>query len=352
MQRQGRLIDLLRDKRALWLGAALMIITILVLSWWPLIRWQPPQLIANGAERMEAGGLRFASTGIARSGTAPQWLPLLVDDPNQSLTVFLRVKSYAAYQGGPARILTLSRNNFSRNLTLGQEGSDLILRLRGTNSDRNGLIAFNSVARVAGVFARPDLREITLVISPKTLLISIDGRVAVEQALSASPFQAWNRHYELALGNELTNERPWLGEIGAAQVEAAGTKIDYAASGNLELPSHYWRIASQPRLTLNRTSTTDAVENVFFYLPLGLFLGWLSWPALGWRWAPALFALSILMEAVQIAIPGRTPALSDVIANTLGGVLGLALAYWVLRVYLARTAVLPANKAGPHAPKT
>ena len=68
----------------------------------------------------------------------------------------------------------------------------------------------------------------------------------------------------------------------------------------------------------------DGVLNAALFLPLGAALS-----AAGWRpWR--LFALGALLslglETFQFVIPGRDPSLSDVLFNTLGTVLGIALA--------------------------
>jgi hypothetical protein len=68
----------------------------------------------------------------------------------------------------------------------------------------------------------------------------------------------------------------------------------------------------------------DFGANVVMFMPLGLGLAM----ALGRRWKPVLwcFALTVFVEAMQIRIiPGRDASLGDVVANTLGGLLGAQL---------------------------
>jgi VanZ family protein len=67
------------------------------------------------------------------------------------------------FQSGPARILSLSRGPYQRNLTLGQDGNALILRMRTGLTGQNG--------------TEPELRIPTFFtdLQPKHLLITYDG---------------------------------------------------------------------------------------------------------------------------------------------------------------------------------
>lgn len=61
-------------------------------------------------------------------------------------------------------------------------------------------------------------------------------------------------------------------------------------------------------------------------------LGSLIWPRTTWRdWTAYAFAIAVLVELIQgLLLPGRTASDVDIVANTLGGLLG-ALAVWVWR---------------------
>jgi hypothetical protein len=315
--------------RSLWLVAALLAVFMAVLSLWPLTTWQLPRLVPNGAERVEAGGLRFATPGIARSQATPAWLRSIVDHPDQTLTISLRVKAYSDDQRGPARIFTVSEDPLSRNLTLGQDGDDLVLRLRSAASDSNGMIGGKPVARVPDVFAVTRWQQLDVTVSPAKLRIERDGVIVFDEPLSGSPFASWDADFELALGNEMTNDRPWLGEISTATVRLGDTTVDYLTPGVLMLPEHHWQFASRSRLALTNPSVLlDAAVNFLFYIPLGLILGLLSSAGKAWRWSIVIFAFSLLMEGLQLTIPDRTATVTDVATNTLGGSVGLLLGAW------------------------
>ena len=64
-------------------------------------------------------------------------------------------------------------------------------------------------------------------------------------------------------------------------------------------------------------ATADFILNVALFVPLGLALGVSSGVA---AWAAILIAIVVSggVELAQLAIPGRYPTLSDVLANLLG----------------------------------
>lgn len=108
---------------------------------------------------------------------------------------------------GPARILTLSKNSSERNLTIGQELDKFEVRLRSTKTSTNGIPSLSSKSRAVSkkkthlVYTRGRNGQAR---------IYIDGRLNQEGKVEGN-FSNWNVDFEFALGNELTNDRPWLG---------------------------------------------------------------------------------------------------------------------------------------------
>ncbi|UKA48997.1 VanZ family protein [Arthrobacter sp. FW305-123] len=71
----------------------------------------------------------------------------------------------------------------------------------------------------------------------------------------------------------------------------------------------------------------EFIANIVMFVPFGVFVRLLK-PTL-WNWWPlALLAAasSGTIEVIQLLVPGRVTALSDVLANTLGALAGLAAA--------------------------
>lgn len=79
----------------------------------------------------------------------------------------------------------------------------------------------------------------------------------------------------------------------------------------------------------------EFTANIALFAPFGMLVT-LAWPALpSWAVIVAGAATSVLIEIVQIALPTRFPTVSDVVANTLGAAIGVAVV-WIGRRMLAR----------------
>jgi len=131
------------------------------------------------------------------------------------ITLEAWIKPANTHQDGPARIVTLSPNVYSRNFMLGQglwgdQPSDIYdTRLRTTEQSENGQPSLSSspgslTTRVTHVVYTRDTSE--------TAKIYVNG---VERASGTfgGDFSNWNEGYRLALANELTGDRAWLGEF-------------------------------------------------------------------------------------------------------------------------------------------
>lgn len=130
------------------------------------------------------------------------------------LSIEAWVKPHDTAQAGPARIVTLSTDPGQRNFTLSQDGARYDVRLRTTSTDGNG---------TPSIFS-PDgsLRtELTHVIYTRDAegraRIYINGKAAVTQTV-AGTVENWRDEFRLSLLNELTDNRPWLGELHLAAV--------------------------------------------------------------------------------------------------------------------------------------
>ncbi len=70
----------------------------------------------------------------------------------------------------------------------------------------------------------------------------------------------------------------------------------------------------------------DAIANVLLFVPVAVAL---RCTGVSGRWTVALLCLlSIAIELTQLRIPGRESALGDVVANTSGAAVGVALVWW------------------------
>ena len=291
-------------------------------------RWESPELQANMLQALPDGNLRFAAPGpgIARTPQPPQW----AGEARRAhrFDVALSVYSHAADQSGPARILTLSRNPSLRNFTIAQDGRDLVVRIRTTKHDLNGIPQY----RVRDVFGAERWTDIRIGVDADSLYAEVDGVPRLRDKLPQAPLRNWDLSYRLALGNELTGNRPWLGEIRRAVVATAEGAVDYIQPGALEIPAQLISADEPPVLApFQDVEPWDAAINVLGFLPLGLVFGlWVR--RQGWATYAGgmvlIFAISLAIETLQLGIPGRYPSINDLILNTLGGVMGILLTRW------------------------
>jgi glycopeptide antibiotics resistance protein len=110
---------------------------------------------------------------------------------------------------------------------------------------------------------------------------------------------------------------------------------DYALADAVQVPATCWAMAYPPVLVPFRVFLLeDAVRNTLMYLPLVLVLGLLmrSSGYIGYvRALLVVLGVSMAFEVAQLFVASRFPAIDDVIFNTAGGSLGLALAQGLAR---------------------
>jgi hypothetical protein len=239
-------------------------------------------------------------------------------------------------QSGPARILTFSLNPYERNLTVGQEGADLIMRLRTASTDKNGMIEGKPVARVPRVFLTSDWIDLRIAIEPERIRIRVGDEPVIDEVLPFRPLETWDPSYRLALGNEATGDRPWIGEIQRVVVQAGHSDVRYNETSKLEFPRIFLITMKSPKIVpFLGMNQKDAIENIVLYIPLGFLLGFLRGAGHDrghWAFVSGMLvlvaAVSAAMELLQFFVPLRAPSIDDVIFDTLGGGFGLVLALW------------------------
>lgn len=337
-----------RSGSRVWLAlaSAAALIAYPAVLLWPF-DWARAGYVENAAEPLPEGGVRFAEPGIARTHAPPEWVGAAMR--TEELEIQLELRALDPEQTGPARIMTLSLDPSRRDFTIGQQQDDLILRLRTPASDLNGTVNDAPVASIPDVFQSTRWVTIGLRVEPGELELSLDGQVAARQPLPADPLENWDQSYRFALGNELTYDRPWLGEIRRAVVRTGGTEVDYARSPELETPDNFWLLWSTPKLIpFQQINARDLIANVILFVPLGVLIGaWTGREAgrRAWRAIVLLVAISVSFETLQLFVPARFPSIDDVVANTLGGALGVLLLRW--RVSSAVQANCRDRRTGP-----
>jgi VanZ family protein len=162
------------------------------------------------------------------------------------------------------------------------------------------------------------------------MLLAVEGRTLLNTRLSRTPLTRFHPGYFVALGNEVTANRPWLGEIARATVITPHWSVEYLDREKIRLPQPARRFHVQPKLRpFSVWNPLDWAVNLVAFVPFGCVVGATSSGARARGFVHALttgFALSLAIELCQFGLPGRFPSVDDLILNTLGSVLGFAAA--------------------------
>jgi hypothetical protein len=156
--------------------------------------------------RRTKGTLEIRKSTVIRTAQPPTRLINAIKRTGE-ITVEAWLQPANTTLDGPARIVTLSRDTSERNFTLGQEKNLFDVRLRTSRSSNNGIPSTSTPARSLAV-------RLTHVVFTRNragrTTIYLNGKRRANQTLAGN-FANWNNGFNLALGNELSNERPWLG---------------------------------------------------------------------------------------------------------------------------------------------
>jgi hypothetical protein len=172
---------------------------------------KPPidlRIAAGAPVKQSSAGLEINEKTLIRS---EQPAARLIQSIKQSgrLTIEAWLRPANATQSGPARIVTLSRNPNERNFTLGQDQDKFEVRLRTTKSSTNGIPALVAKAKSA----RTDWTHVVFTFDGAgQSRIYIDGELNAE-ARPGGDLKKWHDGFELAVANELSGDRPWLGSL-------------------------------------------------------------------------------------------------------------------------------------------
>jgi len=317
------------------------------------------------------------------SSPAPDLFKELVTGRGLTLEVWLAAANTS--QSGPARIVSYSYGPILRNFTLGQQGMDLVTRLRTTRTSLNG-IRPNLV--VDDVFNSSEPVHIVVTYDFVYQTVFINGLERIRRKLPGGKFTNWDPNYHLVLGNEASCERPWLGKLFRVEIynrpldgqeivekyengwriksnpsetgqivseglvakylfdEGQGNSVhNSVAAGtsmDLRIPRYVRSLISSylrwPESSLGFTlKSEDSILNILGFIPLGFFFhGMLrNRHGLSWRLsAVVLFAgalISLCFESLQHYSVTRDSSSVDVLTNTLGTLLGIMLDRWYIR---------------------
>ncbi len=168
--------------------------------------------LTNHAEPMTwlQPGVRLNAPVILKGTTAPVRMMTKMKASNEiTIEAWLKRAASVAANQSPANIVTLSLDTSRRNFTLGQTNQNrLHMRVRTTSTDDNGTQSAqerSSVAEVCHVvFTRDQAGNVKFY---------LNGADASNRPLVSGSFDNWDGSCKFALANELTGDRPWLGEL-------------------------------------------------------------------------------------------------------------------------------------------
>jgi hypothetical protein len=179
------------------------------------------------AARWSSKGLLLAAPTLAASaGPATRIIQACRTSNEVTFEAWIRPGTLAP-GAKDGRILTLSADPGSQNLMLGQDGLEgparsYFARLRTTLTDSVGKpILASQEGKVV-----PKLTHILYSRSAKgTAVLYLDG-VEDSKAAVGGDFSGWDEGYRFGLGNEFTNNRPWLGEYHLVAVYSRALSAD------------------------------------------------------------------------------------------------------------------------------
>ena len=164
------------------------------------------ELVIEGPVETVDGGVRLSDSGRLSSVAAGRALADRIKASTE-FTVEAIVAPADTRHGGPARIVTLSRDGNVRNFTLGQEGDEWAVRLRTTKTNENGT---SHDLEVRGL--TPSRVHIVVTWDGTALVVYVNGEEA-KRAGVPGDVSAWDSSFALGLGNEFEDRRDWSGMI-------------------------------------------------------------------------------------------------------------------------------------------
>jgi hypothetical protein len=132
-----------------------------------------------------------------------------------AFTVTARVRPANIDQTGPSRIVSIAEGTrfFEQNMIVGIVESDLVVRVR-VRPDR-----FETFT-APDVFTPGAEHAVVVSFGDGVLTVMIDGSERLREKADRSTFVNWSTNFPLNVGNELTDDRIFAGDISDVRVEA------------------------------------------------------------------------------------------------------------------------------------
>ncbi len=222
--------------------------------------------------RRSGQALTVTGETIIRSNDPPQRLIASVRRSGE-LTVEAWITPANKAQKGPARIVALSQNGSERNFTLGQEGNQYDVRFRTSKTDRNGI---PSTTTTSGDSVKTTLTHVVYTRDRGGITrIYLNGRRSAQSKVEGTTGN-WQDSFRIALANEFSGDRQWLGtyhlvavysrELTPAEVIQnfkAGPESETVmvlAAGNDSTRAHFFETKIAPLLSTHCLECHDSAS--------------------------------------------------------------------------------------------
>jgi hypothetical protein len=289
--------------------------------------WDPPHIVRNDVTRTREGNLRFGERNNARSDGAPEWLGAAQKAGH--LTIDLEALPDFPQREAPVSIMMLAQDFWHTSFAIGQDDANLVLWLRRPGSTDNGDPPFV----IPEVFRPNHWSRVQVHITGTRLTVIVDGKVRLDESLPPGTLASW-RGGQLALGDEVHGGKGWAGEIRRAEVTTAGTSIDYVRAQELRVPASFFyhpdHVAPFPPPTAREWLALGL--HLLSFIVVGLLIVWARRPPVGVLSATILaFGLAALLAVGKFVFYGRHTTVGDLLAQSLGALIGAMLGWWSLR---------------------
>lgn len=164
-----------------------------------------------------AWGLKFKDTGKAQASTADsrKFYDLLRAAGEYSIETWVIPDNVVQgdNDNNPARIITYSGSATTRNFTLGQYEYNYSFMNRTSASDANGLRELATAANKE--ILQASLQHVVVTFDPtRGRRIYVNGEFTGDTDPDAgAALKDWDSSFALAIGNDVSNNRPWAGSI-------------------------------------------------------------------------------------------------------------------------------------------
>jgi len=169
---------------------------------------------------LEGGGLAALNPVLVKSLNNASKVEAACSVSNE-ITLEVWLKSDNASQDGPARIFSMGHGTSERNFMLGQNLSKYLARSRTTTTSVNGTPNLESPNSSVG----SNIQHLVYTKDASGVeKLYLNGAV-VSSSVRTGAFTNWNSNFELSLFNEISADRPWLGEMHLAAIYSSALTI-------------------------------------------------------------------------------------------------------------------------------